>query len=354
MEKQGASEQVVMTPFKRAQLHHRRQGDLPNRTDDLAECLDFNRSGDDRILSLTPPDTMETIYKGPMFGIKNVPGFLFAPQALGTDIQRELAYRSVTEYCEAPHRTNIDLCHTESSHASDEFKAMWDLWKEDNRQVDEQNKKKKPKTLQSSLQTRRSFKKLSWATMGYHYDWTARSYDKSLKSDMPSLLSDLSTMFARTSLLLEKRSNPSFKATASIVNFYTTKSLMGGHRDDLELALDKPIVSLSVGLPAIFLLGGKTKEDEPIVPILVRSGDVLCMGGECRLNYHGMARLLPSVVYLPPPDEGLSPSEQDKVHLATFGVSSGSVLSNEDSESLDTFLTDHRLNINVRQVYPDD
>ena len=43
---------------------------------------------------------------------------------------------------------------------------------------------------------------------------------------------------------------------------------MGGHQDDLELTFDKPVVSISLGLPAIFLLGGATKNDTPI-PILV-------------------------------------------------------------------------------------
>ena len=46
---------------------------------------------------------------------------------------------------------------------------------------------------------------------------------------------------------------------------------MGGHRDDLEVALDKPIVSWSMGRPAVFLLGGLNKEDaDRIFPILTR------------------------------------------------------------------------------------
>ena len=367
MEEQGASSEhgvtTVTTPFKRAQLRHRRHGDNPYRTDDIDECLDFHRymkggdGNDDRIIRLTLPENTTsdtTVYRGPMFGIRNVPGFLFAPQALGADLQKELAHQSVTEYCEAPHKTNIDQSQPKEPLNTGISKKMWDLWKEDNHQKEESNKKKnkKHKSIHSGKQIpHRCFQKLSWATMGFHYDWTARSYNEAVKSHMPRLVHDLSTMFARTSLMMEGASNHSFEPTASIVNFYSTKSFMGGHRDDLELAIDKPIVSVSVGLPAIFLLGGKTKDDEPVLPIVIRSGDVLCMGGDCRLNYHGMARLLPSSVNLPFAQKGASLPEQSIVNLATFGLSS-TVLSNEDSECLDAFLADHRLNINVRQVYP--
>jgi alkylated DNA repair protein alkB family protein 1 len=365
-QQQGASEQqqqqlavpvLLTTPFKQAQLRHRRQGENPHRTDDLDECLDFSRRrlGDDRIYRLTLPDTLETVYRGPIFGIRNVPGFLFAPQALGKDLQTELAYRSVTEYCEGPHRTNLDPSHSNDSIPEPEVsKTMWDLWKDDHRQPEESKKEKKQKTMHSGKPRHRSFQKLSWSTMGFHYDWTERSYNKNLKSDMPCLVKDLSNLFARTSLVADGASNRSFAPTASIVNFYSTKSIMGGHRDDLELALDKPIVSISIGLPAIFLLGGKTKEDEPVLPIVIRSGDVLCMGGNCRLNYHGMARLLPLQVDLALPDDALCPLEHDQVTLATLGVHSSSALSKQDSDCLDRFLVDHRLNINVRQVYPTD
>ena len=60
---------------------------------------------------------------------------------------------------------------------------------------------------------------------------------------------------------------------------------MGGHRDDLELDFTQPVVSISLGLPAIFLLGGDTKDCEPVVPILVRPGDVYLLAGDSRLCF---------------------------------------------------------------------
>eukprot|EP01034_Spumella_vulgaris_P021619 gene21619-27658_t len=67
---------------------------------------------------------------------------------------------------------------------------------------------------------------------------------------------------------------------------------MGGHLDDAEHTMEKPIVSISLGCSAIFLLGGKDRTIKPI-PILLRSGDALVMSGESRYCYHGVPVILP-------------------------------------------------------------
>jgi alkylated DNA repair protein alkB family protein 1 len=130
-----------------------------------------------------------------------------------------------------------------------------------------------------------------------------------------------------------------FTPSACIVNYYHAKSIMGGHVDDLELATDKPVISLSVGLPAIFLLGGTTKDDGPIIPILIRPGDVLVMGGASRRKYHGMARVIPAGVV-----PGVAPN---------VAALRATVTTVPDQDHVKDFLTRHRININVRQVLPD-
>lgn len=133
------------------------------------------------------------------------------------------------------------------------------------------------------------------------------------------------------------------------------KGVMGGHRDELELALDKPIVSISLGRPAVFLLGGKTLEHGPIVPMIVRSGDVLVLGGDARLNYHSMARLLPSTLPCPPMMEGPSGSSSSRVPLLLFKElgcwDDRPPLTPRDEALVDRYLATHRININIRQVY---
>ena len=71
---------------------------------------------------------------------------------------------------------------------------------------------------------------------------------------------------------------------------------LGVHQDKDErpetIAAGIPIVSVSLGDEARFVVGGLSRED-PTIPIMLRSGDVLVMGGPSRLRYHGVTRILP-------------------------------------------------------------
>ena len=173
---------------------------------------------------------------------------------------------------------------------------------------------------------------------------------------MPLELQRLGRLFASTAQkLLGEEEHSYFTASACIVNYYHDKSNMGGHRDDLEMALDKPIVSCSLGRPAVFLLGGQTREEEPVVPIVVRPGDVMVLGGDCRLHYHSMARLL-SLPSLPAVDAVCCPDKpEQQVSVERIFDDSSSADTNLDERGAVTrFLSGHRINLNLRQVYPDD
>jgi DNA alkylation damage repair protein AlkB len=81
-----------------------------------------------------------------------------------------------------------------------------------------------------------------------------------------------------------------------IMNFYTVESRMGVHQDKDEsqasIASGAPIVSLSLGDAARFVVGGLTRR-ERTQPMVLRSGDVLLMGGASRLRFHGVTKILP-------------------------------------------------------------
>jgi len=65
---------------------------------------------------------------------------------------------------------------------------------------------------------------------------------------------------------------------------------MSLHQDKDEQDLEAPIVSVSLGLPAVFLFGGMRRSDRPTrVPL--EHGDVVVWGGPLRLVYHGVATL---------------------------------------------------------------
>ena len=80
-----------------------------------------------------------------------------------------------------------------------------------------------------------------------------------------------------------------------ILNYYTAEARMGVHQDKDErpetIAAGIPIVSVSLGDAARFVIGGLTRR-EPTRPLMLRSGDVLVMGGASRLRFHGVTRIL--------------------------------------------------------------
>jgi alkylated DNA repair protein alkB family protein 1 len=63
--------------------------------------------------------------------------------------------------------------------------------------------------------------------------------------------------------------------------------MLGGHVDDMEADWSKPIVSISLGCKAVFLLGGASREESPTA-MFVRSGDVVLMAGPARRCFHGI------------------------------------------------------------------
>jgi len=81
-----------------------------------------------------------------------------------------------------------------------------------------------------------------------------------------------------------------------IMNFYDADAKLGVHQDKDErpetIAAGIPIVSVSLGDAGRFVIGGLSRKD-PTSPVILRSGDVLVMGGPSRLRYHGITRILP-------------------------------------------------------------
>lgn len=81
-----------------------------------------------------------------------------------------------------------------------------------------------------------------------------------------------------------------FAPDACLINRYAPGARMGLHQDRDERDLAQPIVSVSLGLPAVFLWGGLRRADRTVrVPLL--HGDVVVWGGVDRLRFHGIAPL---------------------------------------------------------------
>ena len=81
-----------------------------------------------------------------------------------------------------------------------------------------------------------------------------------------------------------------FVPDACLINQYEPGSRMSLHQDKDEQDYSAPIVSVSLGLPAVFLFGGERRSDRAIRVALMH-GDVVVWGGPARLRYHGVAPL---------------------------------------------------------------
>jgi alkylated DNA repair protein alkB family protein 1 len=129
--------------------------------------------------------------------------------------------------------------------------------------------------------------------------------------------------------------------------------MLGGHLDDVEETMDQPIVSVSFGSSAIFLIGDQTKETEPI-PILIQSGDVVIMSGKSRTFVHGTHNSLFPLTQIGVPQivNGSFEKTLQKFEKEISGKEAEkSEIPDDVKEKILKYLHHSRVNFNVRQVY---
>ena len=85
---------------------------------------------------------------------------------------------------------------------------------------------------------------------------------------------------------------PNFRPDSCHINQYQAGTKLGIHQDRHEFDLYQPIVSISLGLECIFLLGGFQRTDKT-KRILLEHGDVIVWGGPSRMRFHGVLPLKP-------------------------------------------------------------
>lgn len=103
---------------------------------------------------------------------------------------------------------------------------------------------------------------------------------------MPAVFADLAHEAA------ERAGFTDFQADSCLINQYVPGAKMSLHQDKDEKGYAAPIVSLSLGLPAMFLFGGFERSDKTRrIPLL--HGDMVVWGGVDRLRYHGVLPIKP-------------------------------------------------------------
>ncbi|RDJ09849.1 alpha-ketoglutarate-dependent dioxygenase AlkB family protein [Rhizobium grahamii] len=80
---------------------------------------------------------------------------------------------------------------------------------------------------------------------------------------------------------------------ACLVNFYSDEARMGLHQDKDEQDLAAPVVSISLGNTCLFRVGGLGRNDRTL-SFKLSSGDVVVLGAEGRLCFHGVDKIYPS------------------------------------------------------------
>jgi DNA oxidative demethylase len=124
-----------------------------------------------------------------------------------------------------------------------------------------------------------------WVTdrTGYRYDGADPESGKRWPA-MPDSFCELARQAA------EAGGFNGFAPDACLINRYEPGARMSLHQDKDEQDFGAPIVSVSLGLPAIFMFGGSKRSDKPN-RFRLEHGDIAVWGGPSRLSFHGVAPL---------------------------------------------------------------
>jgi len=118
---------------------------------------------------------------------------------------------------------------------------------------------------------------------GYRYDRT----DPATGTPWPAMPGEFLDLAARAAATA---GFAGYDPDACLINRYVAGAKLSLHQDRDEKDAWAPIVSISLGLPAVFLWGGKRRAD-PVRRLRLESGDVVVWGGPARFVYHGVAPL---------------------------------------------------------------
>lgn len=245
------------------------------------------------------------------YSIKKIPGLYFIQNLFTESGERLWCQKAVEDLPKEPQKTNL-LVNYPQEFVNESYETSVKIC-EDNEISGWFSPKKQLKVLKSC-----PIWPLRWATLGYHYKWTEREYVSNRKSEFPKDIADLTKIIANIIGFKD------FIPEAGITNYYHVGQNISPHVDISEPHKQAPLVSVSFGLPAIFLIGTDDLNIKPEA-IFIRSGDVLIMSGKSRLAYHAVPAVL---------------SQHNELKTAC--------------DFLSLYMAHTQININVRQVESDD
>lgn len=304
----NGTEDLERTAFRKAEKKYKLYYDNSKkkkhpRPVDLSEVIDFKailESYDENGELPAGVFTLQSNIDRPVFCLESRPGFYFIPGALSVEEQCQWITESLTSFPQPPNRTNHNAIYGPIQDLFTASKEKRKLLVENGQPKDTGRQTAPEQTVKStsrwtsceedsvgdackSVLASVLLRKLRWSTLGLQFDWSKRSYNVSLPHNkIPDALCCLARRLAAPAMPLGEEFHPE----AAIVNYFALGDMLGGHLDDMEKDWSKPIVSISLGCKAIFLLGGKSRENPPLAMFL-RSGDAVLMAGEARECFHG-------------------------------------------------------------------
>ncbi|TVY34670.1 Acetamidase [Lachnellula occidentalis] len=218
--------------------------------------------------------TMAALKAATAYYIEKIPGLMVFPSLLPPSVQQSLLSGLLhRELSNQENQTNLHLHHTITYPPNKA--SFFTTGPEDSPHLPKDHATHKALSNRAVLE-----KGLHWVTLGGQYDWTKKEYPTSTPPVFPPAVAHLiNSLF------------PSTTAQAAILNIYTHKDKLSLHRDVSE-AVDRGLVSISLGCDALFVMGLKDKTSGELhhETLLLRSGDVLYMDGESR---HGQEKACP-------------------------------------------------------------
>ncbi|XP_050206057.1 alpha-ketoglutarate-dependent dioxygenase alkB [Mercurialis annua] len=347
------SDDAERTAFRRAEKQYKLYYDQDSKSAkkkkrpkpvDLSEVLDFKLILDSFKLNGELPDgiiAFQGNFDRPVFCLESRPGFYFISGALSVEEQCMWIRESLTNFPQPANRTNHNAIYGPIHDLFTSAKEGKVLIEDENTPpgldsgcnndarrwtfCEEDVASLRGKTCKS-VSASSLLRKLRWSTLGLQFDWSKRNYNVHLPHNkIPDALCQLAKKLAVPAMPIGEEFHPE----AAIVNYFGSGDALGGHLDDMEADWSKPIVSMSLGCKAIFLLGGRSREDPPFAMFL-RSGDVVLMAGEARECFHGVPR-----IFIDEEKSEITPLE---MHFS------------QDKDFLEYARTS-RININIRQVF---
>ncbi|KAH9577249.1 Alpha-ketoglutarate-dependent dioxygenase AlkB-like [Trypanosoma melophagium] len=311
-------EDLALTPFRCAEKHYKlyRQDRRTARRHKLSET-DFTDVVDFRTLEANTKanralirevksvDESEVLY----YTFDAIPGLLVFPAALTEADQQQLCRDAVLKYGDSRQHPN----HL-STHAS------------------------------NPQQTKRYTPPMRWATLGFSYNWTLKTYSREQYSPFPYALKERIEKIV--SLLKDKNSfEAAYEPQTSIVNYFPVGAMMMAHQDVSEESLQQPLISLSLGCSCVFLMGTASRDEAPYA-FWLRSGDIAVFSGPAREAYHAVPRIMddcPSYLWKIPQEMNNNINNNNNTKDTERECE---IYWREQMQHM-------RININVRQVYDD-